>query len=131
MPILKLIRYKNQTDFHPSTLRKVIDYCLQPGKTEIGENLFSTTGQNCLPETAMAQFAATKAVWGKTGGLGFRHYVQSFAPGEQITPLAASEIAAEFAANVWQGYEVLLATHVDRAHIHTHSTPLSFYLKPS
>ena len=40
---------------------------------------------------------------GKTDGLLFRHYVQSFSPDENITPLQANEIAGEFAAKAWTG----------------------------
>ena len=120
MPILKLIRYKSGTDFRPSVMRNVMEYCLQPSKTKIREEIFSVTGQNCVPAIAYNQFMATKASWGKTDGLLFRHYVQSFSPDENITPLQANEIAGEFAAKAWTGYEVLIATHVDRAHIHSH-----------
>lgn len=120
MPILKLIRYKSGTDFRSSVMRNVIGYCLQPSKTKIREEIFSVTGQNCVPAIAYNQFMATKASWGKTDGLLFRHYVQSFSPDENITPLQANEIAGEFAAKAWTGYEVLIATHVDRAHIHSH-----------
>ena len=120
MPILKLIRYKSGTDFRPSVMRNVMEYCLQPSKTKIREEIFSVTGQNCVPSIAYNQFMATKASWGKTDGLLFRHYVQSFSPDENISPLQANEIAGEFAAKAWTGYEVLIATHVDRAHIHSH-----------
>lgn len=120
MPILKLILYKSGTDFRPSVMRNVMEYCLQPSKTKIREEIFSVTGQNCVPAIAYNQFMATKASWGKTDGLLFRHYVQSFSPDENITPLQANEIAGEFAAKAWTGYEVLIATHVDRAHIHSH-----------
>lgn len=120
MPILKLIRYKSGTDFRPSVMRNVMGYCLQPSKTKIREEIFSVTGQNCVPAIAYNQFMATKASWGKTDGLLFRHYVQSFSPDENISPLQANEIVGEFAAKAWAGYEVLIATHVDRAHIHSH-----------
>lgn len=65
MPILKLIRYKSGTDFRPSVMRNVMEYCLQPSKTKIREEIFSVTGQNCVPAIAYNQFMATKASWGK------------------------------------------------------------------
>ena len=120
MPVLTLIRYKHNADFHPSVMGKVIGYCLQPNKTKLREEVFSVTGQNCVPSIACEQFLSTKASWGKTDGLCFRHYVQSFSPDEKISPMQANEIAKEFAEKAWQGYEVLIATHVDRAHIHSH-----------
>ena len=99
---------------------KVIAYCLQPNKTKLREEVYSVTGQNCVPSIACEQFLSTKASWGKTDGLYFRHYVQSFSPDEKISPMQATEIAKEFAEKAWQGYEVLIATHIDRAHIHSH-----------
>lgn len=120
MPILKLISYRNQSDFRPSVMEKVMAYCMQPTKTKLREEVFATSGQNCVPLFAYEQFMTTKEYWHKADGLCFRHYVQSFDPNEKITPLVANEIAREFAARAWEGYEVLIATHVDRAHIHTH-----------
>lgn len=99
---------------------KVIAYCLQPNKTKLREEIYSVTGQNCVPSIACEQFLSTKASWDKTDGLCFRHYVQSFSPDEKISPMQANEIAKEFAEKAWHGYEVLIATHVDRAHIHSH-----------
>ena len=63
---------------------------------------------------------ATKASWKNTGGVCFKHYVQSFRFDENISPEKANVIAVEFAAKAWDGYEVMIATHVDRAHIHSH-----------
>ena len=34
----------------------------------------------------------TKEIYGKTGGRTYKHFVQSFAPGEDITPEKAHEI---------------------------------------
>ena len=101
LPILKLIRYKSGTDFRPSVMRNVMEYCLQPSKTKIREEIFSVAGQNCVPAIAYDQFMATKVSWRKTNGLLFRHYVQSFSPDENISPLQANEIAGEFAAKAW------------------------------
>ena len=63
---------------------------------------------------------ATKKSYGKTDGMNFYQYVQSFSPEENITPHQAHEIAIEFAEKAWTGYEVLVATHCDAQHIHSH-----------
>ena len=49
-------------------------------------------------------------------------FVQSFAPGEKINPAQAHQIACQLAASrpEWQDFEVLIATHEDKEHIHTH-----------
>ena len=50
----------------------------------------------------------------------FYHLLQSFSPDEDISPETAHEIAVKFASEQFKGYEVLVATHVDREHIHSH-----------
>ena len=121
MAIVKFIQYKPGENATPSALRGVINYCLKPEKTEIDpeHKLYCTSGQKCIPELSYEQFMATKAVWGKESGVYFYHYVQSFAPNDPVTPELANEIGREF-AKAWDGYEVLIATHIDREHIHNH-----------
>ncbi len=95
-----------------------IDYVEKKEKTEA--RLLSGIGVS--PETAKDEMEATKELYGKTGGRTYKHFVQSFAPGENITPEEAHEMANEFASkvDVFKGFEVLIATHQDREHIHTH-----------
>lgn len=52
--------------------------------------------------------------------MNFYQYVQSFSPEENITPQQAHKVALEFAEKAWRGYEVLVATHCDAQHIHSH-----------
>ena len=52
--------------------------------------------------------------------MNFYQYVQSFSPEENITPHKAHEVALVFAEKAWTGYEVLVATHCDAQHIHSH-----------
>lgn len=63
---------------------------------------------------------ATKKVYGKDNGIFFYHYAQSFSPSEKLTPEQAHKIALEFAERAWAGHEVLVTTHRDAAHIHSH-----------
>lgn len=48
------------------------------------------------------------------------HYTQSFSPDEPITGQQAHELAKEFAEKAWPESQVLVATHVDVRHIHSH-----------
>ena len=114
------IKYKSGGNSSRSALCKVIDYCLQPHKTQVGENVFCTSGVDCVPAYALDQFMATKQAWGKCTGTFFYHYVQSFDPHERVTPQEVNEIGVEFASRAWPGHEVLVATHIDRAHVHNH-----------
>ena len=102
-------------------MRAVINYCMQEYKTydrKSKRQLFS--GVNCDGANAFREFMATKKVYGKYNGFFFYHYAQSFSSKEKITPEQAHEIALEFAEKAWSGHEVLVATHCDREHIHSH-----------
>ena len=122
MAIVIKVQYKEPEAEHKSQVAKaVINYCMQPHKTKVEHNVYVVVGQNCTPELAFEQFTATKAAWKKTEGVFFRHYVQSFLAGDaDVTPELANQIAREFADRVWKGYEVLITTHVDKAHVHSH-----------
>jgi hypothetical protein len=100
-------------------LKNVLDYCMQEAKTmNDGHKLVS--GIDCLPETAYSDMMATKKRFGKTGGREYYHILQSFSPEELITPEEAHRIACEYAQEQFKGYELIVATHVDRDHIHSH-----------
>ena len=114
------IKYKSGGNSSRSALGRVIDYCLQPHKTQVSENAFCTSGVDCVPAYVLDQFMATKQAWGKCGGTFFYHYVQSFSPDEAVTPQEVNTIGLEFASRAWPGHEVLVATHVDRDHRHNH-----------
>lgn len=101
-----------------ASIVQALNYVMKDEKTT--EKLLS--GLNCEPETVKDEMQITKILWGKTGGRTYKHFVQSFSPEEQITPAQAHQIAKEFAARCpqFKDFEVLIATHEDREHVHTH-----------
>jgi len=102
-------------------MRAVINYCQQEYKTFDNKSKRQLiSGVNCDGANSFREFMATKKVYGKDNGFFFYHYAQSFSPKEKITPEQAHEIALEFAEKAWSGHEVLVATHCDREHIHSH-----------
>jgi hypothetical protein len=115
------VTYIRESKQSISAMKGVIDYCCQDKKVydEIS-NQRLVSGVNCDGENAFKEFMATKKSYGKTDGMNFYQYVQSFSPEENITPHQAHEIAIEFAEKAWTGYEVLVATHCDAQHIHSH-----------
>ena len=115
------VTYIRESKQSISAMKGVIDYCCQDKKVydEIS-NQRLVIGINCDGENAFKEFMATKKSYGKTDGMNFYQYVQSFSPEENITPHQAHEIAIEFAEKAWTGYEVLVATHCDAQHIHSH-----------
>lgn len=102
-------------------MRAVINYCQQEYKTYDSKSKRQLiSGVYCDGINAFREFMATKKVYGKDNGFFFYHYAQSFSPKEKITPEQAHEIALEFAEKAWSGHEVLVTTHCDREHIHSH-----------
>lgn len=111
MAIIKAVSSK-------ASINTAIEYVTKEEKTE--KKLVS--GYNCQPENVAEEMQLTKEAWGKTDGRTYKHIVQSFHPDEPITPDEAHQIAQEFAEKCpqFQGFEVLIATHEDKKHIHTH-----------
>jgi len=98
------------------SIKKIIDYVLNKEKTD--EKIIS--GKDCSPnEVAIDEMNTTRELFNKTDGLSYHHIIQSFKPGE-VTPEVAHEIGKELAEKQFKGYEVLVATHIDKKHIHNH-----------
>ena len=109
-------RQKTQTR---QGLKALLDYCSHNAKTTYnGRRL--VTGINCVAQSAYNEMMNTKLRYKKTDGRMYYHLLQSFHPDENLTPETAHEIALRFAEENFPGYEVLVATHVDRNHIHSH-----------
>lgn len=79
------------------------------------------TGVNCTAGTARSEMIAVKKRFRKEDGTIAYHGYQSFREGE-VTPEQAHRIGIRLAEKLWgERYQVLVATHVDKAsHIHSH-----------
>jgi len=99
-------------------MKSVMRYVSQLSKTLWnGQQLVSGIG--CQPETAFDEFLSTKLPHHKDGGVMFYHMVQSFPKGADVDPRTAHEAARQL-AGYFEGCEVLVCTHTDREHIHSH-----------
>ena len=117
MAIVHFVNYKRGTQSR-AAMRGVMLYVMQEKKTAWdGEPLIS--GINCQPQSVYDDFLNTKLLYHKDGGTMFYHMVQSFPKGEAVNPQQAHE-AARRLAEYFDGCEVLVCTHVDREHIHSH-----------
>ena len=116
MAIISFTNYKRgQTT---GCMGAVMRYTMQDKKTKFdGQRL--VTGINCQPESVYADFMTTKRLHHKTDGVLFYHMVQSFPKGEAVNPVTAHAAALKL-AEYYEGYEVLVCTHTDREHIHSH-----------
>ena len=121
------------------SLKRVTDYAANPGKTEYAdlknvisyaagnsktvsseEKAYLVTGVNCSADSACEQMSAVKEHFGKPSGNVAYHAYQSFKPGE-ISPEECHQIGLELAKKLWgDRYQVLVATHLDKEHLHNH-----------
>ena len=99
------------------TIEKSVDYICNPKKTD---GLFFIHSEHCVPQTAALTFQHHLNQARAGGNTIGRHLIQSFAPGE-VSPETAHEIGKRLAAEILGGeYAFVMATHVDRGHIHNH-----------
>ena len=101
-----------------TAMKRVLDYVMQDKKTVI-DGIKLVSGQHCVPESAYQEFMATKHQYGKAKGVFFKQYVQSFKPDCNATPEQIHCIGLE-TAKLFDGFEVVVATHIDRDHWHNH-----------
>jgi hypothetical protein len=108
MAVIKIIQSKKLLS------NTLINYVVKKEKTE--EKLI--TGIGCSSDNAYNAMLQTKLDYGKTDGRQYVHLIQSFLPGE-VDPVQAHEIGLDLAKE-FKGFQVLVATHKDRKHIHNH-----------
>ena len=96
-------------------LSGILHYVTNREKTE--RRLIS--GVNCVAESAYEEFTATKLQFHKTGGRAYYHIVQAFAPDDPLDFDTAHELGIKLAEH-FPGYQCLVATHMNTAHIHNH-----------
>ena len=135
-------------------LKRVLDYASNPNKTKIQENSYHyngleqaisyttndlktekqlyVTGLNCNLATAYKEMMITKKGFNKTDGILAYHAYQSFVAGE-VDAETAHQIGIELAQAMWgDQFEVLVSTHIDKAHYHNHfvSAPIRGRVNP-
>ncbi len=107
------------TKIHPikSTLNLAIDYISKDEKTN---DQILVSGFMCNPITAHTSFLKTREANNVQGTVLAQHLIQSFFPGETDAETAhriGQELCEKHLKNE---YEYVIATHLDRGHIHNH-----------
>lgn len=108
-----------------AALKDRLDYDKNPEKTDGG---LLVTGYQCSPDTAWQEFAVSKQIYTATTGrkrapdqdvISYL-IIQSFEPGT-ITPEDANKLGYKLAMEFTGGeHQFIVATHVDKKHIHNH-----------
>ena len=107
------------TKIHPikTTLKKAIDYICNEDKTD--DEIYVTT-HLCSRENAHKEFELTKKQFGSRTKTLAHHLIQSFVP-EEVSFEEAHQVGIELCEKILEGkYEYVLATHIDKDHIHNH-----------
>ena len=113
-----------------STVDKSIAYITNEKKTTMSDGTRLVSSYSCVPETAAIEFNLTsqlakeiKGDYSKTGGANnlAYHLIQSFAVEDKVTPERVHQLGKEFAEKFLGGeYEYVIATHIDKGHLHNH-----------
>ena len=117
MAIVHFVNYKRGTQSR-AAMRGVMLYVMQEKKTA-WDGVPLVSGINCQPQSVYDDFLNTKLLYHKDSGVMFYHMVQSFPKGAAVDSRQAHE-AARRLAEYFEGCEVLICTHVDREHVHSH-----------
>ena len=100
-------------------LGSVLRYTQQEEKT-LWEGQRLVSGWNCTAQSALSEMQLTKERFRKTDGRQYYHFVQSFREQDDLTPQEAHAIGLELAQREFPNFEVLVATHIDTDHLHSH-----------
>ncbi len=96
----------------------VFGYVMQDKKTETK----LITGINCRPSSVFEEMLLTKSMFRKMEGRQFKHFIHAYSKLEKsLTPKMAHEITLKLLEHKkFKDYEILVATHTDTDHIHSH-----------
>lgn len=94
-------------------LATVINYVSRKSK------VYALGGKDCLAQNALSEMQSVKRAFNKEGGREYIHLIQSFSKKDNITPEKVHELGMKL-AGYFRGYQVLVATHIDKEHLHSH-----------
>lgn len=77
-------------------------------------------GKDCMPESCYDEFEMVRNKFNKLGGRTYYHMIQSFAQDDDISPEKCHEIGMQMAEHCFPDFQVLVATRIDKKHMHNH-----------
>ena len=98
-----------------ANLKTIINYVTQDKKT----NANLITGKDCLAESSLEEMLYTKELYNKNNGRQYIHIIQSFDPKDTLSADQVHNTGIRLAKK-FNGYQVLVATHIDKKHLHNH-----------
>ena len=98
-----------------ANIKRIISYVTQDNKTNV--NLI--TGKDCMAESCLEEMLYTKNLYHKNSGRQYIHIIQSFDPKDNLSAEQVHNVGIKL-ANTFNGFQVLVATHIDKNHLHNH-----------
>lgn len=98
-----------------ANLKTIINYVTQDKKT----NANLITGKDCLAESSLEEMLYTKELYNKNNGRQYIHIIQSFDSKDNLSAEQVHNTGIRLAEK-FNGYQVLVATHIDKKHLHNH-----------
>lgn len=98
-----------------ANIKRIIRYVTQDKKTNV--NLIS--GKDCMAESYLEEMLYTKNLYHKNSGRQYIHIIQSFDPKDNLSAEQVHNVGIKL-ANTFNGFQVLIATHIDKNHLHNH-----------
>lgn len=120
MPIFKAAENKKcggKGGFKTSP-RPTLAYITNPKKAAIVSSIMLDDNKNYAE-----QFADTAKIWNKAQSPKSRkyyHFIHSFSPNDNISPQTAHRLTEELCRKFFPHNEIVIATHTDTNHIHSH-----------
>ena len=98
--------------------RPTLAYITNPKKAAVVSSIMLDDNKNYAE-----QFADTAKIWNKAlspKSRKYYHFIHSFSPEDNISPEKAHALTEELCRKIFPHSEVVIATHNDRKHIHSH-----------
>lgn len=120
MPIFKAAENKKcggKGGFKTSP-RPTLAYITNPKKAAVVSSIMLDDSKNYAE-----QFADTAKIWNKAQSSKSRkyyHFIHSFSPDDNISPQTAHRLTEELCRKFFPHSEIVIATHTDTNHIHSH-----------
>lgn len=111
---------------HHNTAATLLQYIMDDEKTEEG---ILVSGFNCSANLAEIEFRNNNKHWKVSGNRVAYHLMQAFHPDDPITPEQAHEIGIKLCQELYPDFQCVVATHIDKHHIHNHIAINSVNLK--
>lgn len=122
---MPIVRFSNNFYQCANGLKQILDYCTDDKKVIDKNGRKYVSGVNCTAVDPYSEFMLTKKAYPSNNRNGqkdryFYHYYQSFSPNDNVTRDLVHQIGIEFAEKAWKNNEVIVATHLDKDHLHNH-----------